>query len=67
MHKAMFVCSTCGFVAFVAGRLELEVTGWLVEDGPHRTTTISCPACRADRTGHGADAPKIRTAGDSSR
>lgn len=45
--KMMLVCSTCGFVAFVDRRRELEQAGWRFDAGP-RDNTGCCPACAMD-------------------
>jgi hypothetical protein len=45
MHKQMFVCSRCGFTAFVERPRELELAGWRGETLGDGTSTIFCAAC----------------------
>jgi hypothetical protein len=64
MSKTMLVCANCGFIAFAA-RLELEASGWLVEDQRDGTVVVCCPACRADSARAETPPDKARTAGSS--
>jgi hypothetical protein len=64
MSKTMLVCANCGFIAFAA-RLELEASGWLIEDQRDGTVRVCCPACRADSARSEGIPNKTRTAGSS--
>ena len=48
MPKLMFVCSTCGFAAFVERPMELELAGWRDETREDGSRDLTCSACLAD-------------------
>jgi hypothetical protein len=48
MHKLMFVCSRCGFTAFVERQLELEIAGWWGETRDDGTSVVTCADCVAE-------------------
>jgi hypothetical protein len=48
MPKLMFVCSTCGFAAFVERPMELELAGWRDETREDGSRGLTCSACLAD-------------------
>jgi hypothetical protein len=48
MSKLMFVCSTCGFAAFVERPMELDLAGWRSETREDGSFNLTCTACLAD-------------------
>jgi hypothetical protein len=48
MPKLMFVCSTCGFAAFVERPMELELAGWRGETREDGSSRLTCAGCLAD-------------------
>jgi hypothetical protein len=58
MPKLMFVCSTCGFAAFVERPMELEMAGWRGESREDGSSILTCSGCLADaRQGQSPAAP----------
>jgi hypothetical protein len=45
MTKLMFVCSSCGFAAFVERPMELERAGWRYEARPDGAVGLLCSVC----------------------
>lgn len=63
MQKQMFVCSTCGFTAFVDRALELELAGWASRTDPDGSAKFVCSVCRAGaEAGDSPDRPPAASA-----
>lgn len=62
MSKAMFVCSACGFTAFVERLRELELAGWQFDDREDGSRTLTCSACRSDEANQGRPSPGVQDA-----
>ena len=55
MNKLMFVCSQCGFIAFVERPFELQLAEWRAEIRADGTPVYTCTTCVADTVAAASD------------